>query len=86
MKYKDIYSLGIAILEMMIGRFSHNRYSITIEDIPSTWSDLNESSTLIQVLLDSLHFDQLKKQRLQSIRNLLIQDMRTFYKIEHFKM
>ena len=44
---KDIYSLGICILELMIGRFSENRFSITIDSLPLTWAEYPESTPLI---------------------------------------
>lgn len=51
---KDIYSLGICILEMMIGRISENRFSISIDSLPLTWAELPESTPLIQVLVECI--------------------------------
>jgi serine/threonine protein kinase len=44
---KDIYSLGICILEMMIGRTSKQKYSISLSSLPLTWADFPESTALI---------------------------------------
>ena len=51
---KDIYSLGICILEMMIGRMSERRFSISIDSLPLTWAELPESTPLIQVLVECI--------------------------------
>lgn len=44
---KDIYSLGIAILEMMIGRTSKQSFQISLESLPLTWAEFPESTPLI---------------------------------------
>jgi len=44
---KDIYSLGICLLELMIGRFETNKYSITLDSLPLTWAEYAESTPLI---------------------------------------
>lgn len=44
---KDIYSLGICILELMIGRVSEDRFSISIDSLPLTWAELPQSTPLI---------------------------------------
>ena len=44
---KDIYSLGIAILELMIGRTSRQTYSISLDNLPLTWAEFPESTPLI---------------------------------------
>ena len=54
---KDIYSLGICLLEMMIGWVSENKYSITIDSLPLTWAELPESTPLIQTLVECLNID-----------------------------
>lgn len=60
---KDIYSLGICILELMIGRFSENRYSITIDSLPLTWAEYPESTPLIQVLVECLNIDSISQRK-----------------------
>jgi len=35
---KDIYSLGICVLELMIGRESEQRFSISLDSLPLTWA------------------------------------------------
>jgi len=87
---KDIYSLGICMLEMMIGRISENQYSITIDSLPLTWAELPESTPLIQVLVECLNIDSIgqRKGKLSSIKKILIKEYkksfkRTFYKLEH---
>ena len=44
---KDIYSLGICILEMMIGRTSKHNFSISLSSLPLTWAEFPESTALI---------------------------------------
>jgi len=44
---KDIYSLGICLLELMIGRFSNSKFSITLDSLPLTWAEYAESTPLI---------------------------------------
>ena len=36
---KDIYSLGICLLELMIGRFSSKKFSISLDSLPLTWAE-----------------------------------------------
>ena len=40
---KDIYTLGIAILELMIGRTSKKTFSISLDALPLTWAGIPES-------------------------------------------
>jgi len=51
---KDIYSLGICILEMMVGRASKQKFSISLSSLPITWAELPESTPLIQVLVECI--------------------------------
>lgn len=44
---KDIYQLGICLLELMMGSANENKYSITIDSLPLTWAELAESTPLI---------------------------------------
>ena len=44
---KDIYTLGISILELMIGRTSTMQVSIDIDSLPLTWAEFPESTPLI---------------------------------------
>jgi serine/threonine protein kinase len=44
---KDIYALGICILEMMIGRVSQTKFSISLDSLPLTWAEFPESTPLI---------------------------------------
>lgn len=73
---KDIYSLGICLLEMMIGRISENQYSITIDSLPLTWAELPESTPLIQVLVECLNLDSIsqRKGKLANIKKILIKE------------
>jgi hypothetical protein len=36
---KDIYTLGVCILELMIGRFGTHRHLLTIDMLPSQWAN-----------------------------------------------
>lgn len=47
LKLRDIYAIGVCILEMMLGRYASLRTNIDIEHIPTEWGNLPESSTLI---------------------------------------
>ena len=44
---KDVYSLGICLLEMMIGRFCKKKFSISLDSLPLTWAEFPESTPLI---------------------------------------
>ena len=87
---KDIYSLGIWLLEMMIGRISENQYSITIDSLPLTWAELSESTALIQVLVEWLNIDSIsqRKGKLANVKKILIKEYKksfnkSFHKLEH---
>jgi len=58
---KDIYAIGICILEMMIGRFDRLKFNINIDNIPTEWGNLPESSTLIKVLVECIQLDSISK-------------------------
>ena len=51
---KDIYSLGICLLELMIGRNSSKKFSISLDALPLTWAEYAESTALIQVLVECI--------------------------------
>ena len=44
---KDVYSLGICLLELMIGRTSTKQFSISLDSLPLTWAEYPESTPLI---------------------------------------
>lgn len=54
---KDIYSLGITLLELMIGRFAGKKFSISLDSLPLTWAEYAESTPLIQVLMECIQID-----------------------------
>jgi len=85
---KDIYSLGIAILELMIGRTSSMTYSITLDSLPLTWAEFPESTPLIQVLVECIQIDSItqRKGRLQGIKKLLIREYKKFFQKPIYKM
>lgn len=85
---KDIYSLGICLLEMMIGRVSENRYSITIDSLPLTWAELPESTPLIQTLVEFLNVDSItqRKGKLHYVKNLIIKEYKRFFKKPFYKL
>ena len=85
---KDIYSLGICILELMIGRVSENRYSISIDSLPLTWAELPESTPLIQVIVECINIDSItqRKGKLATIKKLLIKEYKRFFKRDYYKM
>lgn len=78
---KDVYAIGICILEMMIGRFDRLKFNINIDNIPSEWGNLPESSTLIKVLVECIQLDSISKRqgKLAEIRKLLIQDYKKHF-------
>ena len=85
---KDIYSLGICVLELMIGRFSHNNYSISLDSLPLTWAEYKESTPLIQVLVECIQLDTItqRKGKLSRIKKLLIKDFKRFFNKPFYKM
>lgn len=78
---KDIYAIGICILEMMIGRFDRLKFNINIDNIPTEWGNLPESSTLIKVLVECIQLDSISRRqgKLAEIRKLLIQDFKKHF-------
>lgn len=36
---KDIYSLAVCVLELMVGKFSGSREEIDLSAIPNAWSE-----------------------------------------------
>lgn len=60
---KDIYSLGIAILELMIGRTSRQTFSISLDNLPLTWAEFPESTPLIQVLVECIQIDSITQRK-----------------------
>jgi hypothetical protein len=85
---KDIYALGICILEMMIGRVSSTKYSISLDSLPLTWAEFAESTPLIQVLVECINIDSItqRKGKLQTIKKLLIRDYKKFFHRQFYKM
>ena len=85
---KDIYTLGIAILELMIGRTSKQNCSISLDSLPLTWAEFPESTPLIQVLVECIQIDSIaqRKGRLQGIKKLLIREYKKFFQKPIYKM
>ena len=85
---KDIYTLGIAILELMIGRTSKQTFSISLDSLPLTWAEFPESTPLIQVLVECIQIDSItqRKGRLQGIKKLLIREYKKFFQKPIYKM
>lgn len=50
MKLKDIYYMGVCILELMIGKTADDRASISLDSVPQAWTDLVETTTIVQIL------------------------------------
>lgn len=40
---KDIYSIGICMIELMIGRFGNKLFSIRVDSLPLTWANFRET-------------------------------------------
>ena len=78
---KDIYTLGIAILELMIGRTSKTNFSISLDSLPLTWAEFPESTPLIQVLVQCIQIDSIteRKGRLQGIKKLLTREYKKYF-------
>lgn len=60
---KDIYALGICMLEMMIGRVSATKFSISLDSLPLTWAEFPESTPLIQVLVECINIDSISQRK-----------------------
>ena len=60
---KDIYTLGIAILELMIGRTAKREFSISLDSLPLTWAEFPESTPLIQVLVQCIQIDSITERK-----------------------
>ena len=85
---KDIYALGICMLEMMIGRVSATKFSISLDSLPLTWAEFPESTPLIQVLVECINIDSIsqRKGKLQTIKKLLLKEYKKFFKRSFYKM
>ena len=85
---KDIYSLGICILELMIGRTSKQQFSISLDSLPLTWAEFPESTPIIQVLVECIQIDSItqRKGKLQHIRKLLIREYKKYFQRPFYKM
>lgn len=78
---KDIYSFAVFILELMIGRTSKSSSIITLDSLPLTWAEFNESTPLIKVLAECIQLDSItqRKGKLKSIRQSLISEFKKFF-------
>lgn len=85
---KDIYSLGICILELMIGRVSANKYSISLDSLPLTWSEFPECTPIIQVLVECINIDSItqRKGKLAGIRKLMTAEYLKLFNRDYYKM
>ena len=85
---KDIYSLGICILELMIGRTSKQSFSISLDSLPLTWAEFPESTPIIQVLVECIQIDSItnRKGKLQHIKKLLIREYKKYFQRPFYKM
>jgi len=85
---KDIYALGICLLELMIGRIGSNKFSISLDSLPLTWAEFSESTPLIQVLVECINIDNItqRKGKLANIKRLLIKDYLKFFQRPFYKM
>ena len=85
---KDIYSLGICLLELMIGRFSSKKFSISLDSLPLTWAEYAESTPLIQVLVECIQLDSITQRKgiLTGIRQLLMKSHSKFFNKSYYKM
>lgn len=85
---KDIYALGICLLELMIGRIGTNKFSISLDSLPLTWAEFPESTPLIQVLVECINIDNItqRKGKLAHIKRLLIKDYLKFFQRPFYKM
>lgn len=85
---KDIYSLGICMLELMIARASKTKFSISLDSLPLTWAEYPESTPLIQVLVECIQIDSISSRRgkLASIRRLLLNEYKKFFNKPFYHM
>ncbi len=51
---KDVYTLGICLLEVMIGRHSKKGCAISLDSLPMTWAEYPESTPILQVLVECI--------------------------------
>lgn len=61
LKLKDIYSLGICIMELLICRTNIKEYSICLESVPLVWAEYADSTALIKALHECVALDSLSK-------------------------
>lgn len=85
---KDIYSLGICLLELMIGRFSGKKFSISLDSLPLTWAEYAEATPLCQVLVGCIQIDAITQRRglLAGLRDMLIAEHAKFFDKPYYKL
>ncbi len=85
---KDIYSVGICIIELMIGRFGQKLFSIRIDSLPLTWANFRETQPLIQVLQLCINLDATttRKSLLKKVRKILIREYKSQFNESFYPM
>jgi hypothetical protein len=78
---KDIYTLGVCILELMIGRFGTHRHLLSIEMLPSQWSNQPASQPLIDVIEECLNLGHNSNREglLKKFRSDLLDNYKRFF-------
>jgi len=85
---KDIYSVGVCIIELMIGRFGHKLFSIQVDCLPLAWANFRETQPLIAVLQKCINLDAstARKGILKNIRKTMIREYKSMFKKEFYPM
>ena len=83
---KDIYSVGICMIELMIGRFGQKLFSISVDSLPLAWANFRETQPLIVALQKLIDLDTstIRKGLLKQVRKALIRDYKSMFKKEFY--
>lgn len=81
MKIKDVYYLGVSILEFMVVKTSRDKFSISLDSLPVTWAKAPESGCLIQILSIclSLEVKSESDKKLTEIFDLIQRDYQRYF-------
>jgi hypothetical protein len=88
LKLKDIYSVGVCMFELLIGRSSPSHFSIALDAVPLIWAEYESTGPLIQVLQECLMLDSnsVSAGKLKSISEILIKGYKKYFKQHIYAM
>ena len=81
LKQKDIFALGIAILEFMVGRHVDENPTAALAALPESWANCPEATALVQTLVQCIDMNLgiPSHQRLRALCKFVVAEYRRFY-------